>query len=56
MEKSPNQIYIGRLPYKISQQSLEKEFNKFGEFNHVVFRQKYAFIVKLSSPSKMLKV
>ena len=56
MDKRDNQIYIGRLPYKITQQSLEKEFSKFGEFNNVVFRQKYAFIVYLSSPSRIQKV
>ena len=39
------QIYIGKLPFKINEHELEKEFDKFGSHEPILLKRNFAFIV-----------
>lgn len=47
-ENKKQQIYVGKLPRRMRQEELEKEFDRFGKISDILMKTGYAFIVKLN--------
>lgn len=43
-EDNSTQIFIGKLPGKVTDNDLEYEFRKFGKIKNVLLKKGYAFI------------
>jgi RNA recognition motif-containing protein len=44
-EKQSQQLYVGKLPRKLRQEELEKEFEKFGKITQILLKSGFAFLV-----------
>ena len=59
-EKKRQQIYIGKLPRKVREEDLRKEFERYGKIEEFLPKLGYAFIVNSSShiprPTKIVKM
>jgi RNA recognition motif-containing protein len=57
-ENKKQQIYVGKLPRGMRQESLEKEFDRFGKISDILLKTGYAFIVNFNKSSfiRLMKI
>ena len=50
------QVFIGKLPWRVQERDLEKEFQRFGDIKGINIKKGYAFIVIIYPRTHMQEI